>query len=64
MIPAFEIMAPRRTIYGLIEEKAYGNGNRKGKKYGAIAKHFILLFSRYIVLKTSKVKTPGNGYIG
>ncbi|GJS64508.1 inactive protein kinase [Tanacetum coccineum] len=26
MIPAFEIMAPRRSISGLIEEKAYRNG--------------------------------------
>ncbi|GKA77402.1 inactive protein kinase [Tanacetum coccineum] len=28
MIPAFVIMAPRRSISGLIEEKVYGNGNR------------------------------------
>ncbi|PWA53263.1 inactive protein kinase [Artemisia annua] len=32
MIPAFEIMAPRSSISGVIEEKAYGNGNRMRNK--------------------------------
>lgn len=54
MIPAFEIMAPRRSIYKLIEEKAYENANRTSNKDGAITKQFFLFFVTYIVFKTSK----------
>ena len=46
MIPAFEIMAPRRPIPGLITEKAYGTRNHMGNKDGEIAK--LTLFVIYM----------------